>query len=118
MHNKHDCIKSYGRESRENETTLKSLYLLAPSSDYKKWITIGPDNMQTWERKSRGTRLTDVPAYSLIQYQLSLKYTFADQEIPQQEMEKTGHHLSKRPKNQQLVIEGLFIYLYIIKNVM
>ena len=58
-----------------------------------------------------GTRLTNVPAYNLIQYQFSLKYIFADQEIPLQEMEKTGHHLSKSPKNQQLVIEGIYIYI-------
>ena len=111
MQNKHDSIKSYGRESRENKTTWKSLYLLVPSSDYENWLTIGPDNKQTRERKSGGTRLTNIPAYNLIQYQFSLKNIFADQEIPQEEMEKTGHHLSKRPKNQQLVIEG-YIYIY------
>lgn len=44
MHTKHDCTKSHGRDSRENETTWELPYLLAPSSGYKNEIAIGPDS--------------------------------------------------------------------------
>ena len=35
MHTKHECTKSQGRKSRENETTQELPYLLAPFSVYK-----------------------------------------------------------------------------------
>lgn len=44
MHTKHDCTKSQGQDSRENETTWELSYLLAPYSGYKNGIAIGPDS--------------------------------------------------------------------------
>ena len=57
MHTKH-CTKSQGRESKENEITLGSPYLLAPSSGYN--IEIHFSNRtrllleQSLERKNLG----------------------------------------------------------------
>ena len=58
MHTRHEYTKFHGRESRENEITLESPFLSAPSSGYKNKIVnskivIGPDSRSRKDLRER-----------------------------------------------------------------
>ena len=71
----------------------------------------------SWERKSEGNETNTCTNLEFNSISIVIEiFCFADEEIPQQEIKKKEqHHLSKKPKNKELLVEGLYI---IILNVM
>ena len=76
MHTKNEYTKSQGQESRENETTWESPYLLAPSSGYNNWISIVPDSRTCQSLKSESLGETRLISTVKCNYNLNSEILF------------------------------------------